>query len=489
MKQLNEQQILSWAPNTAAASNGKKISKNGGFVRLERSEDDTFYLGECKGSGKSNYITSVDFIDPSTPVGRCSCPSRQFPCKHSLALLYEILENKNFAICEIPEDILKKREKKLAKDAKVSEEASSQDGVQNTEEKTTKKTTSKSAKSAKEKKIKKQLEGLELLEKVVQNLLQMGLGTMGGNSLHTYAELSKQLGDYYLPGPQRLLNGLILEIEAFQKDGQESHYENAIDILKRLWTLQKKSRQYLNEKLESDTLEQDNNLLYEELGGIWKMAELEALGCQKENVNLVQLSFWVTYDETRKEFIDTACWVDLESGEISMTYNYRPIKALKYVKEEDSVFDKLRIAKLVKYPGEGNPRVRWEGVEFLPILEEDLCKIRSLASSSLKNEGKMAKNLLKNPLSPSMWICLLAYEKIGMVEDRVVLRTVEGDTIQLQDSMGMEPTVARLAHLPDDALFKEQVLAGAFFYDASAKRLLMQPLAIVTKQGIVRLLY
>ena len=129
------------------------------------------------------------------------------------------------------------------------------------------------------------------------------------------------------------------------------------------------------------------------------MAELEALGCQKENVNLVQLSFWVTYDETRKEFIDTACWVDLESGEISMTYNYRPIKALKYVKEEDSVFDKLRIAKLVKYPGEGNPRVLWEGAEFLPILEADLCKIRSLASSSLKNEGKMAKNLLKNPLS------------------------------------------------------------------------------------------
>ena len=243
------------------------------------------------------------------------------------------------------------------------------------------------------------------------------------------------------------------------------------------------------ERLENDTLEQDDNLLYEELGGIWKMTELEALGCQKENVNLIQLSFWVNYDETRKEFIDTGCWVDLESGEISMTYNYRPIKALKYVKEEDSVFDKLQIAKLVEYPGEGNRRIRWEGAEFLPILEADLHKIRSLASSSLKNEGKMAKNLLKNPLSSHMWIRLIAYEKIGMVADAVALRTKEGDTIQLQDCVGMESTVARLAHLPDASLFEEQVLAGAFFYDASIKRLMMQPLAIVTEQGIVRLLY
>ncbi len=490
MQKISEQQILSWAPNTTAASNGKKISRSGGLVRLERSEDDTFYLGECKGSGKSNYITSVDFIEPSAPVCRCSCPSRQFPCKHSLALLYEIMENKTFGICEIPEDILKKRAKKLAKEEKVSEENLETSDISKAEEKSTKKkTVSKSARSAKEKKIKKQLEGLDLLEKMVQNLLQMGLGTMGGNSLNTYRQLSKQLGDYYLPGPQRLLNGLILEIEAFQRDGKESHYENAIDILKRMWNLVKKSREYLKERLESETLELDANLLYEELGGIWKLSELEALGRSKENVNLVQLSFWVTYDETRKEFIDTGCWIDLDSGEIYMTYNYRPIKALKYVKEEDSVFEKLQISKLMKYPGEGNVRVRWDGAEFLQVSDEDFQKIRLFASSSLKNEGKNAKNLLKNPLSPSMWIRLLAYDKIGMVNDAVVLRTAENDTIMLGDCEGMEPTVERLVCLPDCRLLEHQVLAGGFFYDSITKRLMMQPLAIVTERSIVRLLY
>lgn len=118
MQQVTEQQILSMAPNAAAAGNGRKISQKGDFVRLERSADDTFYLGECTGSGKNNYITTVDFMEPGNPVCRCSCPSRQFPCKHGLALLYEILVGKNFGICEIPEDILKKREKKQAREAK-----------------------------------------------------------------------------------------------------------------------------------------------------------------------------------------------------------------------------------------------------------------------------------------------------------------------------------------------------------------------------------
>ncbi len=41
MREVTEQQILALAPNPAAASNGKKISQQGGFVKLERTQDDT----------------------------------------------------------------------------------------------------------------------------------------------------------------------------------------------------------------------------------------------------------------------------------------------------------------------------------------------------------------------------------------------------------------------------------------------------------------
>ena len=100
-----------------------------------------------------------------------------------------------------------------------------------------KKAPTKAAKTAAVKKMQKQLEGLELVEKLIENLMKAGLGTIGGIALNTYQQLAKQLGDYYLPGPQRLLNGLILEIEAFQKDGQQLHYENCINILKKTFIM------------------------------------------------------------------------------------------------------------------------------------------------------------------------------------------------------------------------------------------------------------
>ena len=121
MREISEQFIAALAANASALNNARKISQKGGFVKLFCSGDDTFYMGECAGSGKSNYISSADFIQEESPVFRCSCPSRQFPCKHSLALLFEINSGKEFGLCEIPEDIIKKRQKKEARAAKVAD--------------------------------------------------------------------------------------------------------------------------------------------------------------------------------------------------------------------------------------------------------------------------------------------------------------------------------------------------------------------------------
>ena len=491
MQQVTEQQIQSMAPNAVAAANGRKISQKGGFVRLERSADDTFYLGECTGSGKNNYITTVDFMEPGNPVCRCSCPSRQFPCKHGLALLYEILAGKNFGICEIPEDILKKREKKQAREAKNAA-AQTGDGltVEEGEGAAKKKASAaKSAKAAKTKKLKKQLEGLELADRLIRDLVRAGLGTMGGTALKNYEQLAKQLGDYYLPGPQRLLNGLVLEIAAFQKDGREEHYEAAIAVLEKFRALVKKSQQYLSEKLEQGNVEQDDTALYEELGGVWKLSELEALGKGMSDACLMQLSFWVNYDAAKKEYIDTGCWADLASGELYVTRNYRPVKALKYVKQEDTVFGVAEVPMAVCYPGEGNLRVRWDGAGIRPVEKEDLQKLRSLAGTSLAAEAKAAKNLLKNALADPVYLRLISFARIGKNGDGFALETEGGETIALGDAPGMEPSADRLALLPEEGFLRQQVLLGAFYYDGGARRLKMQPLSIITGEDVVRLLY
>ena len=81
---ITEDRIGMLAPNAAAAANGKKISRSGGFVSLNQDREKTVIWGECKGSGKSNYKTSVDFFEsgsagiplqlsePPVPVQACA---------------------------------------------------------------------------------------------------------------------------------------------------------------------------------------------------------------------------------------------------------------------------------------------------------------------------------------------------------------------------------------------------------------------------------
>jgi hypothetical protein len=57
--------------------------------------------GECKGSGANPYRTQADL---SEPAFRCTCPSRKFPCKHSLGLLLLLAADASkFATTEWPD--------------------------------------------------------------------------------------------------------------------------------------------------------------------------------------------------------------------------------------------------------------------------------------------------------------------------------------------------------------------------------------------------
>ncbi len=490
MKNITEQLIQALAPNPAAAANGKKLSKSGAFANHARSADDTFFMAECKGSGKNPYVTSADYIDPEKPVFRCSCPSRQFPCKHSLGLLYEMMSDKTFETCEIPEDIVRKRSKIAAKNApeKSPEELTPEEAAKLEKKKAAAAKTAKKAKSAK---LQKQLEGLDLCEKAVKELVSAGLGTMGGASLSTYQNLSKQLGDYYLIGPQRLLNKLIFEINAYQADSKETHFDNAIDVLEKLYALIKKSRVYINNKLESGDVSADDDILYEELGGAWKISELEALGKCEKNARLAQLSFWVTFDEGRREYIDTGVWLDLNTSKVFLTKNYRPLKSLKYVKADDTVFGAVNVPSMAVYPGEGNVRVRWDGAEFSELCGDDFAKIRAAASKSINADSKEIKNLLKNAMQSPLLFKLVEFSKIGKVGEAVILKQSSGDTLTLLDNPELEPTVERLSVLPNAGLLENGVMLCAFFYDAQSRFVCAQPLAIIpnNENSVIRLLY
>lgn len=487
MGKITEQQILSMAPNSTAVANARKISSKGGFVSLAKTEDETFYMGECKGSGKSNYTVSVDFIEPENPVCRCSCPSRQFPCKHGLALLFEIAAGKAFSPCELPEAIREKREKKEKKAAKAAE-AKENEGTGKAAATKSRKT----SQAARIKKMKKQLEGLAVLRKLMDRLLESGLGTLTGQSLKTYRDLAKQFGDYYLPGPQILLNRLITEGEAYQKDGDNAHQEEIMQILVRLNALIKKSEAYLSEKIEKSDGEDDDSILYEELGGIWTIERLQQMGRSREHVDLLQLAFYVYYDDARKEWIDKGYYVDVQTGEVVTTCNYCPVKAMGHIKRQDSVFGQIHIPQLTYYPGNVNPRVRWEWADYTPLVPQTLEKIRALAPKDLSAVIKQVKNVIKNPLDPDEEAVMIAYERIGKLEGEegvYVLEDALGNRIVLKNTEPGEDTLAVLKLLREPELFAHQVLFGKIFYHRVDKRIYMQPLSLVTEQNVVRLAY
>src|SRR5712671_5497990 len=120
---LDEAFVDSQAPNAAAIKNARGVMLKKKLVGLFRSADGTLLFGDCKGSGAENYRPSADFADPSKPVFRCTCPSRQFPCKHSLALLYAHAQGAKFDEKDAPAEILEKRSKIQARTEKKKEEA------------------------------------------------------------------------------------------------------------------------------------------------------------------------------------------------------------------------------------------------------------------------------------------------------------------------------------------------------------------------------
>lgn len=470
---INEELIRSLAPNQNAITNARKISNSGGFVTLHQTEGKDLIFGECKGSGKSAYQTSVDFSGDA-PVFRCSCPSRQFPCKHGLAILYEWVNGKSFEVAEVPEDVTKKREKITKRKEKAKEAPGSSKP-------------SKTSLAAAKKKLQKQLEGLELAETFVTDLLNRGVSSINGSSAASYKNLAKQLGDYYLPELQAIMIEIITAAEDFSRQPDDKELNRLVALCVRLSSSVKKSREYIKTKLETDDVALEDTILYEAMGGIWKLSQLREIGLYKENARLVQLAFQVIDDEMHQANIETGYWIDLDSGEISRTENIRPYKSAKYIKAEDSSFGVYYIPDLYRYPGGMNRRIRWESMEQKELEPGHYGEILEKAEESIGMAVKKAKNELKNTLSKEACAMLFPFEKIQFAkEDGHGVLEYNGERIALRETEHYPETCKVLSVMPVNYL-EQGALLGEVFYDDSKRQIYVCPLSIVTESAIVEL--
>ena len=79
--------MLSLAPDASAQRAARALAGGKAWSEVGFSAGDDLpptVWGLCQGSDRQPYQICVDLTEPAY---RCTCPSRKFPCKHTLAML------------------------------------------------------------------------------------------------------------------------------------------------------------------------------------------------------------------------------------------------------------------------------------------------------------------------------------------------------------------------------------------------------------------
>ncbi len=111
--ELTRSAIEAMAPDQSALTAAATLLKPAQWPLRARSGG--LIWGECQGSGANPYRVAADLEDRGS---KCTCPSRKFPCKHVLALMWVYVEDSAaFPIGELPDwvnDWLRRRRKGAA---------------------------------------------------------------------------------------------------------------------------------------------------------------------------------------------------------------------------------------------------------------------------------------------------------------------------------------------------------------------------------------
>ena len=392
--------------------------------------------------------------------------------------MYAYAQGENFTTDEIPEDILSKRDKAVKRTENKEKKVSEKKTDINTPP-------SKAKINSAIKKIDMQLEGIGIAEKLIKNIMQMGLAGIDTRTQDALQKQITQLGNYHIKGIQDAFSQLFLYIKE-----DDAHYSRSITQLIFIQALLKKASEHLNNKKTDpeNILKLDiSSKIEEQIGHIWKLEELSAYGSFIQNGEIIQLSFNVHEDLAKKEFVDEGFYICLQNGVIYTTKNYRPFKSVKYINQDNTIFDPMIVEELYIYPGGINPRIRFNKCTMRQIKQDDYSLIKSFASDTYAETIKHVKTQLKNPLEDKNPVVLLK------VSDIYTVKKTDGQvTTVITDSKGTRQLLDNatpILSLMNLELLKNQVLLVLYENDIDTGLLTARPLSIITEKRIIRLEY
>jgi len=184
-------QVIALAPDAASIKAGRTLASSRKWTNIGMNEEAMW--GLAPSSGKNPYFTQIHLTEPAF---KCSCPSRKFPCKHALALMFmSVNDTSIFTETTQPDWVTEWHTARSSRAEKIAIKEQSAPDL-------------KAAQKRKDKKLSRINEGVEILEQFLKDTIRNGLTSSQLNQPSIWQNLSKRMLDSQARGLSSLVKDL-----------------------------------------------------------------------------------------------------------------------------------------------------------------------------------------------------------------------------------------------------------------------------------------
>ncbi len=219
---LSLEHIEQLAPKPSTFKAGNKLSSSAHWQLRAKSERSIW--GEIKGSGSKPYHVQIDTVNFAS---KCSCPSRQFPCKHAIAiLLLYAKEADSFQAIEEPKLVSDWLDKRQSRAKKIEQEEK-----ELTEEELQKKQDGKAKRDGARTKFVDS--GVEELSLWLKDMIRLGILNLPAKDASFFEQVASRMVDAKAPG----LAGWVKGFNKLNYTDASKWQEQALELIAKLYLL------------------------------------------------------------------------------------------------------------------------------------------------------------------------------------------------------------------------------------------------------------
>ena len=469
--------LVSLAGGARALAQAEQLAMSDALSQLRCEDGGPRLTGRWQGNGASPYRISIELGRRPTRHA-CTCPSRQRPCKHVLALLARWSREPTaferhgqldaFASAPAPGNVAAQVHRNATPNGTDAERIAC---IRRHRE--------------------RQVLGLQLSEQLVVRWLLDGLKRLDAMTLRDASDRLEELEGLHLPAVTAQLRALLHT--AVTTDRDEAQEEAVAVQLGRAWTLIRRGFAWAaatgSDDLPGNGAWRNEAALQSALGRRWTPAELRLLKAERD-LTLVELAWRRFEDPGPRARVEASLLYDLEGAGWMVERKLTPWSRLGQARPKASYPEPLRVRSAQCWPVQAGrpdaacPRVRWEtgAAQSRPGSSRDWARLQEaaqpLAAIRARHVALRSTPWHERVIHPE----LLRVQSIEVAEGSMWLCDPDGAWQQLQGPPDALATLSCVGLPPEGRTAVVEVAEGPTI-DAPTFELL----ALITPRGPVRL--